>query len=587
MSGGGEGEQPASFQHLVDTMPGAVFLRDQAAVAERRMSYVSPEAERVTGVSAWRWLAPNALDVLGEFLDEPTLAEHRARADTAAERSEQFDGVYRIRGDDDRIRWVRHHSVVLPDAPHTRIGFWLDVTENRYHDMVEGLPAIVAVLDMNTDQALFVNPQVERITGMPPAYWTRPGGLDDFRRRVHPDDYPEQGGLPRFGRTRSAEFRWIRPDGRTRWLRTVSARLPGTDGLVQALAFDVTAEMRAAEGLAQQRHRYQTLVEQLPVATFVTDAEGVLTYISPQIEPILGVTPEQLVGMSAEARQSFVVEDDRPLMERAGGRLYRGEADRYDIQLRMRNADGRTRHVHMIARDLRDGEGARLALQGVIVDVTDQRMAEQRRREALEALVTAAEAEQTRISAELHDDTVQVMTAMLMQIRRLGGDDPRVAELETMLAAALDRTRRLMFELRPQVLQRAGLAAAIEELAVEGPWSSHSVEIAVPRQSDTTEALVYRTIRELIINARKHSQASVLRVAGAVQEGELVFDVWDDGVGFDLDRALDRDLMRLHLGLDTCAERVRVAGGELRMQSEPGQGARFQLRLPVAPAETG
>ena len=193
MSGGGEGEQPASFQHLVDTMPGAVFLRDQAALAERRMSYVSPQAERVTGVSAWRWLAPNALDVLGEFLDERTLAEHRARADAAAERGEQFDAVYRIRGDDGRIRWVRHHSVVVPDAPYTRIGFWLDVTENRYHDMVEGLPAIVAVLDMNADEALFVNPQVERITGMPPAYWTRPGGLAEFRSRVHPDDYPRAG----------------------------------------------------------------------------------------------------------------------------------------------------------------------------------------------------------------------------------------------------------------------------------------------------------------------------------------------------------------------------------------------------------
>ena len=462
------------------------------------------------------------------------------------------------------------------------------MTENRYHDMVEGLPAIVAVLDMNADEALFVNPQVERITGMPPAHWTRPGGLAEFRSRVHPDDYPQQGGLPRVGvRTRSAEFRWIRPDGRTRWLRSVSAMLPGTEGLVQALAFDVTAEMRAAEGLAQQRHRYQTLVEQLPVATFVTDAEGVLTYISPQIEPILGVTPEQLIGMSAEARQEFVVEDDRPLMERAGGRLYRGETDRYDIQLRMRNADGRTRHVHMIARDLRDGEGVRLALQGVIVDVTDQRMAEQRRREALEALVTAAEAEQTRISAELHDDTVQVMTAMLMQIRRLGGDDPRVAELETMLAGALDRTRRLMFELRPQVLQREGLAAAIEELAAEGPWSSHTVEIEVPRQSDT-----HGSARLPHDPRADHQRSQALAGIGAAgvrrgAGGELVFDVRDDGVGFDLDRALDRDLMRLHLGLDTSAERVRVAGGELRMQSEPGQGARFQLRLPVAPAETG
>src|SRR5947199_10723082 len=114
MSGGREGEQPASFQHLVDTMPGAVFLRDQAAVAERRMSYVSPQAERVTGVSAWRWLAPDALGVRGELLYEPTLAERRARADAAAERDELFDAVYRIRGDDDGIRWPRHDGVVLP-----------------------------------------------------------------------------------------------------------------------------------------------------------------------------------------------------------------------------------------------------------------------------------------------------------------------------------------------------------------------------------------------------------------------------------------------------------------------------------------
>ena len=156
-----------------------------------------------------------------------------------------------------------------------------------------------------------------------------------------------------------------------------------------------------------------------------------------------------------------------------------------------------------------------------------------------------------------------------------------------MLADALDRTRRLMFELRPQVLQREGLAAAIEELAADGPWSRHTVEIDVPRQSDTTEALVYRTIRELIINARKHSQASRLRVSGAVQDGDLVFEVQDDGVGFDLERALDRDLMRLHLGLDTSAERVRVAGGELLIESEPGKGARFRLRLPVAPAGSG
>jgi len=94
-------------------------------------------------------------------------------------------------------------------------------------------------------------------------------------------------------------------------------------------------------------------------------------------------------------------------------------------------------------------------------------------------------------------------------------------------------------------------------------------------------------LQEAIANVRKHARARTVTVHITQDGADIVCRISDDGVGFDLERALDRDLMRMHLGLDTSAERVRVAGGELRMQSEPGQGARFQLRLPVAPAETG
>src|SRR5262249_37831850 len=95
------------------------------------------------------------------------------------------------------------------------------------------------------------------------------------------------------------------------------------------------------------------------------------------------------------------------------------------------------------------------------------------------------------------------------------------------------------------------------------------------------EALAYRTIRELIVNARKHSQAHTLTVSGSVDDGHLVMVVADDGVGFDPAHVRDGDPLGLHIGLDTSAERVRVAGGKLVIESAPGDGTRARLSLPV------
>jgi signal transduction histidine kinase len=144
-----------------------------------------------------------------------------------------------------------------------------------------------------------------------------------------------------------------------------------------------------------------------------------------------------------------------------------------------------------------------------------------------------------------------------------------------------------MFELRPHVLERSGLGAAIDELAEEGPWHEAEVAIDVARQTDTLEAVAYRALRELIVNARKHSKASRLSVRGWQADGRLRFVVEDDGIGFDVSRALDRDRMRLHLGLDATGERLNLAGGSLDIESSPGAGARFELSLPAQPRANG
>jgi signal transduction histidine kinase len=167
---------------------------------------------------------------------------------------------------------------------------------------------------------------------------------------------------------------------------------------------------------------------------------------------------------------------------------------------------------------------------------------------------------------------------------------PDLAPLEQVVSQALERTRRLMFELRPHILAHEGLQAAIEQVLkvapAEHPWESE-VDIDIPRQNDTLEALAYRSIRELVLNARKHSRADHIGVRGRMVDGELEFVVVDDGVGFDPHAAARGDGAILHVGLATTRERVELAGGTLVIESAPGAGARFAITLPAQPREPG
>jgi signal transduction histidine kinase len=288
-----------------------------------------------------------------------------------------------------------------------------------------------------------------------------------------------------------------------------------------------------------------------------------------------------------ERRSLIFHPDDQSRMAERQEALLAGQVDSADEAVRMVARDGSLRYVQIIARRISGADGAVLGTQGVVVNLTELRAAEQRSNEVLGALVTAAEDERARIATELHDDTVQLMTALLMHVRMMMRTDPGLERFEQLLSEALDRTRRLMFELRPHVLERSGLGAAIDELAEEGPWHEAEVAIDVARQTDTLEAVAYRALRELIVNARKHSKASRLSVRGWQADGRLRFVVEDDGIGFDVSRALDRDRMRLHLGLDATGERLNLAGGSLEIESSPGAGARFELSLPAQPRANG
>ncbi|MEY2570341.1 MAG: hypothetical protein QOE63_691, partial [Acidimicrobiaceae bacterium] len=221
---------------------------------------------------------------------------------------------------------------------------------------------------------------------------------------------------------------------------------------------------------------------------------------------------------------------------------------------------------------------------------------ELRRSQTLSKLVRSGEEERQRIATELHDDTIQVMTAALITLDRearaiAAGDQLRamaaVLEMRETLHMAVDRTRRLTFELRPPVLEARGLAAALSDLLAEvGGSAGFEVELdaKAPRLAPDVESLAYRTVQELVTNARKHSRAATLSVKLRGKPDRLNVEVSDDGVGFDEVRAFGNGGLRMNFGLESSAERITLAGGAFDIESEPGTGTTVRFSIPLAAA---
>jgi signal transduction histidine kinase len=203
-----------------------------------------------------------------------------------------------------------------------------------------------------------------------------------------------------------------------------------------------------------------------------------------------------------------------------------------------------------------------------------------------------AEQERARIAGELHDDTIQVLTAAGLRLDELvrraeteqgAGSEAPIREIREMIRHALDRTRKLTFELYPPQLDRYGLRPALEALGrkVENEAEfTVAISVGSTRYPRGVEQLAYRTIKELLTNATKHSQAQHVTVAVTAERDVISCVVEDDGRGFDA-RAIADARLGLHMGLDSAVDRVRSAGGELEITSAPAQGTRASFSLPI------
>jgi PAS domain S-box-containing protein len=233
----------------------------------------------------------------------------------------------------------------------------------------------------------------------------------------------------------------------------------------------------------------------------------------------------------------------------------------------------------------------------IFIDVTAQRTAEgalldseEERERLLTHMLHAEQAQRSRLALELHDDTIQVLSALLLQLdgmiplAKRADAEQLVTRLETsreVLSAATSRARKLMFRLHPNDLEERGLRAAITACAQEvGDELSADWSLDVPdeRYAWAMEELAYRIVREALSNIRKHSHANRFSVTIVNTPDSLAGVVVDDGRGLRAGDETPDDPH--HLGIAGMRERARLAGGDVAITSAKGEGVRVAFSLP-------
>jgi len=212
----------------------------------------------------------------------------------------------------------------------------------------------------------------------------------------------------------------------------------------------------------------------------------------------------------------------------------------------------------------------------VAVDLS-QRVA----RDALRRVVAAQELERRRLARELHDETGQALTSILLGLKPLedGPGRDAVAELHELVVTALQDVRRLAVELRPKVLDDFGLVPALERLAESfGEQTGLKVDfhsaIGEDRLPSEVETALFRVVQESLTNVVKHSHANRVSIVLTRRGGGVAVVVEDDGAGFDPADSGDG------IGLLGMRERLALLDGTLDVESSAGQGTTLVAEVP-------
>lgn len=211
-----------------------------------------------------------------------------------------------------------------------------------------------------------------------------------------------------------------------------------------------------------------------------------------------------------------------------------------------------------------------------------------------ERSINAQEEERVRIARGLHDETAQAISMLIIHLERVEKSMPegypalvqRTVEARRLATKLLEDLRKIIWDLRPSILDDLGLIPAIrwyarENLSGAGTEVNFKIPDETVRLPAHLETMFFRITQEAVSNILRHAQANSVTVSFQRIDQAVCLEIQDDGRGFRVEQTADEALSRKQLGLLGIRERVSLVGGELKVESAPGLGTCLNISVPI------
>jgi PAS domain S-box-containing protein len=360
-----------------------------------------------------------------------------------------------------------------------------------------------------------------------------------------------------------------------------------------AMFSDITA-------LRETEKRFRKIFAEAAIGITLVDVDGQLLDANPAFLKMLGYEKHEVLGKSF---QNLLHPDDARTSARLFKELWGGKRDSYSKENRYLHKDHRVVWGQVTVSMLRDVGGLPQFAIAMIADITDRKKAEEDIRtyqgqlQSLASLLSLTEErERRRLATDLHDHIGQALAISkiklgVLQKSVIAEDQAKhLREVRELIEQMIQDTRSLTFELSLPVLYELGFEAAVEWYA-KHIRSQHGIKVHVQKDllpipmDDEIKVLLFRSVRELMINIVKHAQAHNARVTIRREGEDVNIAVEDDGVG--IQDILQDSRLRSNggFGLFSIRERLHYLGGQVEVESENGQGTRITLMVPLQNAK--
>lgn len=470
------------------------------------------------------------------------------------------------------------YFTIIRDLTHIkRAEDTLRATEQRYRLFFESVPLPVFVYDLETLRVLDVNAAAIEQYGYSREEFMLIDMLD-----IRPEEERQKflhhvPTMPRDIRTFGV-WPHQNKDGTVMDMEVTGYALE-VDGRSARIAVcqDVTDQLAVQAALRASEERYRVIAEVSNDVLWDADVVNQLVTFSEGMRDVFGHTLPAVVPLG------WWVENIHPDERDAAGGSYfaavEGESERWSSNYRFRRADGHYSHVLDRGHIFRDDSGRATRVIGAMIDIT-------RQVEMKEAATRAAMAERRRLARDLHDAVTQSLYSLMLlseAARRTAeaGDhkaaNDYISRLGELAQQCLKELRLLVHEMRPSLLEKEGLAGALQARldAVErhsGIRAQFMIEFD-KRLSPALQLQYYRVAEEALNNALKHAGATAVRVYIQADDHSATLEISDNGRGFDPREAAASG----GLGLVGMRERMEKLGGQLDIETAPGKGTTIRV----------